>query len=75
MYSPITSEITLGTGTVLREISTGRLFEVSERLKPAAEVSGEDIWKITPITNENDNRLPRVLTRQELSERYFADTE
>jgi hypothetical protein len=72
MYTPITSEITIEIGTVLREISTGRLFLVTERLKPETDVSGEDIWRITSKVRESfDNEV--VLTRQQLSEKYFAE--
>ena len=74
MYVPITSEITLGTGTVLREISTGQLFEVGERLKHGAEVSGEDEWTITPVGDPNPQQRSAVtLSRQELAQKYFAD--
>jgi hypothetical protein len=75
MYAPITSEITLRTGMVLREISTDQLFEVTERLKSGTNVSGEDIWKLTPIGGGQLDRLPVVLPRQELSEKYFAEVE
>jgi hypothetical protein len=75
MYLPITSEITLETGTVLQEISTGQLFAITERLKPSAEVSGEDVWRITPTGAADRPRSPIVLTRQELSEKYFAEVE
>jgi hypothetical protein len=74
MYVPITSEITIETGLVLREISTDRLFEVTERLKSGPEVSGEDRWRITPMGTGPD-RSPRVMARQELSEKYFAELE
>ena len=73
MYVPITSEITLGTGTVLREISTGQLFEVGARLKHGGEVSGEDEWTITPV--DNAQRSPVILSREALSLKFFADDE
>ena len=75
MYVPITSEITLGTGTVLREISTGQLFEVGERLKHGGEISGEDEWMITPVGADSSQRPPVILSRQQLSQKYFADDE
>jgi hypothetical protein len=75
MYVPITSEVTLGTGTVLREISTGQLFEVGERLKHGAEVSGEDEWTITPVGDPEAQRSPVILSRQELAQKFFADDE
>ena len=75
MYLPITSEITLELGMLLREISTGYLFAVAGRIEKGKEVSGEDTWEITPVGAENPHRLPLVLTRQELSEKYFAEEE
>jgi hypothetical protein len=75
MYVPITSEITIETGMVLREIATEQPFVVAERLKPGSEVSGEDRWRITPVGPGNPARLPLELARQELSEKYFAEVE
>ncbi|MBT1708598.1 hypothetical protein KK062_10200 [Fulvivirgaceae bacterium PWU5] len=75
MDAPITSEINIETGMVLKEIATGRLFLVGERLLQKVEVAGEDTWRITPTDAENPDRSSRVLTRQELSERYFAEVE
>lgn len=75
MYVPITSEVTLGTGTVLREIATGQLFEVGERLHHGTEVSGEDEWTISPVGDPLSKRSPVTLTRQELSQKYFVDDE
>ena len=75
MDAPITSEIDIETGMVLKEIATGQLFVVGERQKHGDKVSGEDIWTITPAASENTNRSPLVLSRNELSERYFAEVE
>lgn len=75
MYVPITSEITIETGMTLREISTERAFTVDERLKRSAEVSGEDVWRISPSEERVPGGAPLLLTRQELSERYFAEVE
>ena len=75
MYVPITSEITLGTGTVLREISTGQLFEVGERLKHGGEISGEDEWTLMPKDPLASQRSPVILSRQEITQKYFADDE
>lgn len=75
MYAPITSEINLETGMVLKEIATEQLFELSERLPEGTEVLG-DAWKITPIGIGRPDAKPSViLSRQELSERYFAAVE
>jgi hypothetical protein len=75
MDAPITSEIDIETGMVLKQIATGQLFVVGERLKHGDKVSGEDIWTITPTDRENTNRSPLVLSRNELSEKYFAEVE
>ena len=75
MYIPITSEIIIETGTVLKEISTGQLFSVGERLSEEGEIWGEDKWKITPTSVEGPHRLPITLTRQTLSEKYFVEAE
>jgi hypothetical protein len=72
MSLPITSEITLGIGTILREISTGQLFTVAERLENNSNVLG-DTWKLTPMIDADPQRLPIVMTRQELSEKYFVE--
>ena len=73
MYIPITSEITLGIGTMVREISTGYLFTVAERVEHNENVLGEDTWQLAPVGAENPHRKPIVLTRQELSEKFFAE--
>lgn len=70
MFAPITSEITLGTGTILQEISTGQLFEVGARLK-----TGTDTWEITEIAPDNFHRVVMALTRQELSMKFLAQVE
>lgn len=75
MYAPITSEIIIEIGTVLREISTDKLFLVVERLKHGTDIAGEDTWKITPADTRSADQSPLVLTRQELSEKYFAEVE
>jgi hypothetical protein len=75
MYVPITSEISIGVGMVLKEISTEQRFTVAERLKPGTDVSGEDKWRITPINSGNVNRSPLIMARQELSEKYFAEVD
>jgi hypothetical protein len=75
MYVPITSEINIGVGLVLKEIATDQLFTVANRLKTGTQVSGEDIWRIEPIEPGNPNSSPVVLARQELSEKYFAEVD
>ena len=75
MYAPITSEIIIKRGMVLKKISTEQLFEVAERLEDGAPVSGEDRWEIAPIGAGDFDRAPLVLGRQELSEKYFAEVD
>ena len=43
MFVPITSEVTIDTGMVLKEIATERLFEVGQRLSDKEEVWGDDV--------------------------------
>jgi hypothetical protein len=73
MFAPITSEITLGTGTILQEIATGQLFEVGIRVKGGAEVWGTDTWEITEINPDSFDKIVMALTRQELAMKYLAE--
>jgi len=75
MFVPITSEINIGTGTVLKEIATDRLFEVNERLPMGSEVWGEDMWRITENVPADLRQTTLTLSRQQLSEKYFAEVE
>ncbi len=74
MYVPITSEVTIKTGMVLRKIATNELYKVSERLGQTKEVSGQDAWRITPVMAD-PYPMDIILPRQELSEKYFAEVE
>jgi hypothetical protein len=73
MYAPITSEINIEPGMLLREIATDQLFSVEGRLRSTLEVTGEDIWRIIPV--DNISREPVVMSRQELSEKYFVEVD
>jgi hypothetical protein len=73
MYVPITSEITIEIGTVLREISTDQLFQVAERVHHGAEVAGDDTWKITPAGTGSADRPGLQVTRVQLAQKYFAE--
>ena len=75
MFVPITSEVTLGTGMVLKEIATGRLFEVGERLKTGEEVWGDDPWEITEITPEHGHQTSLALKYEMLAMKYLAEVE
>lgn len=70
MFAPITSEITLGTGSILQEINTGKLFEVGVRLK-----NGADKWEVTEIAPKNSDKVAMALTRQELSMKFLAQVD
>jgi len=73
MFVPITSEITLGTGTVLREIATDHLFKVSRRLKDGSDAWGDDPYELLEINGNDPER--KTITYQELSEKYLAEVE
>ena len=75
MFVPITSEVTINTGMVLKEIATGRLFEVGERLTDNTEVWGDDSWELTEITTGNPGRTALALPYQELAMKYLAEVE
>ena len=74
MFVPITSEVTINTGMVLKEIATDRLFEVGQRLSDKEEVWGDDPWELTEITPGN-LRTPIALPYQILAQKYFAEVE
>ncbi len=71
MHAPITSEINIEPGLLLREIATDQLFTIEGRLRSTLEVTGEDVWRIVPV--DNLSRSPVVMSRQELSEKYFVE--
>jgi hypothetical protein len=73
MYAPITSDIVINIGTILREISTGQLFTAVERLQGEHDISGEDIWRLIPTGTPNPERSSITLSRTELSEKFFAE--
>jgi hypothetical protein len=74
MFVPITSEVTINTGMVLKEIATDRLFEVGQRLSDKEEVWGDDPWELTEITPGN-LRTAIALPYQILAQKYFAEVE
>jgi len=75
MFVPITSEVTIDTGMVLKEIATERLFEVGQRLSDKEEVWGDDPWELTEITPGNLSRTAIALAYEELARKYFAEVE
>ena len=75
MFVPITSEVTIDTGMVLKEIATERLFEVGQRLSTKEEVWGDDSWELTEIAPGNLGRIAMALPYQILAQKYFAEVE
>ena len=75
MFVPITSEVTISTGLVLKEIATERLFEVGQRLSDREEVLGDDPWQITEVTPGNLGRSSLASAYEELTRKYFAEVE
>lgn len=73
MFVPITSEITLGTGTVLKEIATNHLFKVNRRLKNDQEVWGDDPFELLEIMGADPER--KTVAYLELTEKYLAEVE
>jgi len=71
MYAPITSDIVINIGTVLRQISTGQLFTAVERLQGDHDTSGEDIWRLVAMDNPQGSFI--TISRTELSEKFFAE--
>lgn len=73
MFVPITSELNIETGMVLKEIATGHLFEVGARLNDREEVLGDDPWEVTEIATGNPRRTVLALPYQELARKFFAE--
>jgi hypothetical protein len=75
MFVPITSEVTINTGMMLKEIATDRLFEVGQRLSNKAEVWGDDSWVLTEIASGNSAPTAVALPYQDLAMKYLAEVE
>jgi hypothetical protein len=75
MFVPITSEVTINTGMVLKEIATDRLFEVSQRLSDKEEVWGDDPWELIEIVPGNPAPTVIALPYQVLAMKYLAEVE
>jgi len=70
MFEPITSEIDLHTGQVLKQIATGSLFEVGVRMR-----DGSDKWELKEIVPEDRSHLVMVADRQTIAMKFFAEAE
>ena len=75
MFVPITSEVTIDKGMVLKEIATDRLFEVGQRLNEKEEVLGDDPWELTEIGPVHPTRTIIALPYQDLAMKYLAEVE
>ena len=73
MFVPITSEVNIGTGMVLKEIATGHLFEVGARLNNREEVWGDDPWEIMELEPGNRERTALAVKYDDLARKYFAE--
>ena len=75
MFVPITSELNIERGMVLKQIATGHLFEVGARLNNREEVWGDDPWEITEIAPAKNGRTALALGYEELAMKYLAEVE
>jgi hypothetical protein len=75
MFVPITSEVTIETGMVLKEIATGHLFEVGARLNNREETWGDDPWELTEINPGNREPTAVAMGYLELTEKFLAEVE
>ena len=75
MFIPITSEVNIEKGMVLKEIATGRLFEVGSRLNNREDVLGDDPWEITEIAPGNHDRTSLALGYEALTRKFFAEVD
>jgi hypothetical protein len=73
MFVPITSEINIEKGMVLKEIATGQLFEIGNRIKEASKGWGDDPWELRDF--ERREHEPKAVAYNELAEKYLAEVE
>lgn len=73
MFVPITSEVIIEEGMVLKEIATGKLFEVGARLNNREEIWGDDPWEITELAARSLERTVLAVTYEDLARKYFAE--
>jgi len=74
MFVPITSEVIIGTGTVLKEIATGQLFEVGPRLNNREEIWGDDPWELIELAPPgNRERTALAVNYDDLARKFFAE--
>lgn len=75
MFVPITSQVNIEPGMVLKEIASGHLYEVRERLKTDSEVSGEVTWEISEIAPGSHAQTALALPYLELAAKYDIQVE
>lgn len=73
MFVPITSEVTLSQGMIVKEIATGRLYELGDRMKSNSEVWGDDPWQLNEVVGSD--RDFKAVAYLELSEKYMAEVD
>ena len=73
MFVPITSEVIIERGTVLKEIATGQLFEVGARLSNHEEIWGDDPWELTELEPGNRERTALAVNYDDLARKFFAE--
>ena len=73
MFVPITSEVTIEKGMVLKEISTAKLFEVGARLTAKEEVLGDDPWELIELSPGSADRRILAVHYENLAGKYFAE--
>jgi hypothetical protein len=70
MYEPITSEVTLRTGLVLKEIATGQLFTIGVRSH-----DGSDTWQLIESVDPGLSRIELMADRQTIAMKYLAEVQ
>lgn len=70
MFKPITSEIIIKTGMILREIASGREFEAGLKLN-----DGSDRWYLKELDTSDPKAKEFIVDRQTLAMKYFAEVD
>ena len=73
MFAPITSEITIEKGMLLKEIASGKLYQVNRRIENNPDIATDPIWELNNV-EETGNALKSLLY-EELVSKYFAQVE
>lgn len=73
MFVPITSEVTLESGMIVKQIATDLNFMLGERLESDPNVLGDDPWELIELPDRGGKRI--YLGYLELAQKYFAEVE